>query len=906
MNLPFLNRRRDRDLEEEVGTHMQMAERDQMERGRSAEEAAQAARREFGNSTLIKEITREMWGWAALERLLEDLRYTGRILRNNPGFASVAILSIALGVGVNTAIFSLIDAVLLRPLPVRSPAELVCIGDPSRTGALSEGAGRPDIFAYPFFERFRSRQQVFTDVYASGRSERLDISLPNGLPASASGANIRGRFVSGNFFSMLGVSSFAGRVFSEAEVRVPGSAPVVVIGYGFWQRTFAGDPRAIGQTLDVNGSPFTIIGVMPAEFLGDVVGAPTDIWFPITMKAAANPGYDFLNNAQDSWLLMMGRLKPGVTLRQADASVQVTGRALFEEFYKSARSEDGIKQLLKTRIPVVPGGRGFSRARSDLAAPLMILMGIVGLVLLISCANVANLQLARAAARVREMSLRLAVGAGRARLVRQLLTESFVVSVAGAALGLMLSLWATRLFLQAMEGGTQIGLSVQLDSRILWFTAAVAFLAGLLFGLAPAVQATRVDLIAALKTSKADNQKAFTRTFGNVLIVSQMVFSLVLLVTAGLFIRTLRNLEHADTGYARSGLLLAKVDFKAAGYTDNRVDPLVRKLLEKLQALPGVESASVSENGLFTGTDSEGNNGIEGFVPRSLEDRLNRYDRVGPNYFYTIGAHMILGRGIGPQDSENAPKAAVINEKMAQFYFPHQNPIGRHIFDSDDPKGKDRIAIPIVGVVRDVKQSNLKEPAPRRFYVALLQHRPTDPIDTLNVEIRTRAPSLSVSDAVRRTIKDVDPKLPVNLKTADDLIADEVSQERLVAQLSGFFGVLAVVLAGIGLYGVMSYLTVRRTTEIGIRMALGARRPAVMGMVLGETFRLVLVGLGAGLFASFAVARLVAKSLFELSPFDPLSTGAAAAVVALAALLATYLPARRAALIDPMAALRNE
>jgi len=907
MNLPsFFGRARDRDLDEEIRSHLQMASRDRIERGENLQEASTSARREFGNATLIKEITREMWGWTTVERLFQDLRYTGRVLRNSPGFAAVAILSIALGIGVNTAIFSLIDAVLLKPLAVQNPNQLVIIGDSTHTGSLSEGAGRSDIFSYPFFERFRARQQVFTDVYASGRSERLDVALANGLPVSTGEARVRGRFITGNFFSVLGLSPLVGRFFREAEVRIPGSAPVIVIGYGFWQRTFAGDPSAIGQTLDVNGSNFTIIGVMPPAFQGDVIGAPTDIWFPITMKAQANPGYGFLDNSQVSWLLLMGRLKPGVSLRQADASVQVIGHRVFGELYKNARSADGMQELLREKIEVTPGGKGFSRARHDLAAPLMILMGIVGLVLLISCANVANLQLARAAARGREMSLRLAVGAGRARLVRQLLTESFVLSIVGATLGLIFALWATRLFLRFIEGGTQIGLNVHLDATVLWFTVAAAFLAGLLFGLAPAVQATRVDLISALKSSKSGNQKTFARTFGKALIVSQIVFSLVLLVTAGLFIRTLRNLEQADTGYARNGLLLAQVDFKAAGYQDNRVDQLVRNLLQGIQRLPGVESVSVSENGLFSGTDSEGNNQVEGFVARSPQDSVNRYDRVGPNYFYTIGARMVTGRGIGPQDTENAPKVAVINEKMAQFYFSHENPIGRHIFDSDDPSGKNRIAIPIVGVVRDVKQNQLKESAPRRFYLALLQHRSTDPIDALSMEIRTRAPSKALADSVRRAIKNVDSKLPIDLKTADDLITDEVSQEKLVAQLSSFFGLLAMVLAAIGLYGVMSYFTARRTTEIGIRMALGARRPTVTRMVLGETFRLVALGLIIGIAASVFAAGLFAKSLFGLPPVDPFSTGAAAAVTAIAAGLATYLPARRAARVDPMTALRYE
>lgn len=907
MNLPgFLKRRRDRDLEEEIRSHLEMAVRDRLERGESQKDADNSARREFGNTTLIKEITREMWGWATLERLLQDLRYTGRILRNSPGFTIVAILSIALGIGVNTAIFSLIDAVLLKPLAVRNPEQLVTVGDPTHTGALSEGAGRSDIFSYPFFERFRARQQVFNDVYASGRCERLDVALANGSPIGTTENNVRGRFVTGNFFSLLGVHSRIGRVFTEPEVRIPGSAPVIVIGDGFWQRTFAGDPGVIGQTLIVGGSKFTIIGVMPAEFSGDVVGASTDIWFPMTMQAQANPGHDSLKDPQVNWLLLMGRLKPGVSIGQADASIQVIGHRLFEELYKNAQSAEGLQELLRAKIEVAPGGKGFSRVRHELAAPLMILMGIVSLVLLISCANVANLQLARAAARGREMSLRLAVGAARTRLLRQLLTESFVLSAAGAALGLMLALWATRLFLRLVSGSMQIGLNVHLDATILWFTVAAAFLAGLLFGLAPAIQATRVDLISALKESKSEPSKAFARGFGKALIVSQIVFSLVLLVCAALFIRTLQNLEKVDVGYARDGLLLAQLDFKAAGYQDNRINQLVRDSLQKLQQVPGVEAVSASENGLFSGTDSEGNNEIEGFVPHSLEDKVNHYDRVGPTYFYTVGSRIISGRGIGPQDTGGAPKVAVINEKMAQFYFPHENPIGRHIFDSDDPSGKNRIAITIVGVVRDVKQSDLREPAPRRFYLAMMQHRPTDPIDSLSLEIRVRVPSQSLMDSVRHAIKTVDPKLPIDLKTADGLIGEAVSQEKVVAQLTSFFGLLAVVLAAIGLYGVMSYLTVRRTTEIGIRMALGAHRPAVIGMVLRETFRLVVLGVILGMAASFFLAGLLAKSLFGLPAFDPLSTGMAAAVIAIAAALATYIPARRAARVDPISALRYE
>lgn len=907
MNLRTLFTRRahrDEDLDEEIRTHLRMAARDRMDRGESAQDASASAGREFGNRTLVKEVTRQMWGWTTFEQLLQDLRYALRILRKSPGFAAVAILSIALGIGVNTAIFSLIDAVMLKSLPVREPTQLVIVGDPTRTGALSEGPGRADIFSYPFFERFRLQQNVFSDLYANARCEHLDVSLPDGTAIGTSEDRIRGRFVTGNFFSLLDVHPFIGRAFSEEEVRVPGSAPVVVISHGFWQRSFGDDASAVGRKLIVNGSSFTIIGVMPSEFAGDIVGAPTDIWFPITMQTQANPGHDYLKDPLVSWIVIMGRLKPGVSLAQADASVQGLAHRLIKDLYTGKHSAEGLRDLLNQKIEVTPGAKGFSRMRHDFAGPLIVLMGIVGIVLLICCANVANLQLARAAARGREMSLRLAIGAAQSRLVRQLLTESLVISILGASLGLMFALWGSELLLRvSYRGGPS--LNIRLDATILLFTAAVAVLSGLLFGLAPAVQARRLDLISALRENKAQ-PAGLARAFGKALVVLQIVFSLVLLVSAGLFIRTLRNLQGLDVGYARNGLVLANLDFQTAGYTDKRINQLTSNLLEKIRQLPGVESASASENGLFSGTDSDSTVEVEGFVARSLTEKSNRSDRVAPDYFHTVGTPLLAGRGIASQDSPNAARVAVINEKMAHFYFPHENPVGRHLFESG-PDGRNRVAITIVGVVRDVKQNQLRQPAPRRYYTPLLQHQPDDPIGALNLEIRTRANSAAILNPVRRAIKSVDPKLPIlDLKTADELIDDDLDQEKLVAKLSAFFGVLAVLLAAIGLYGVMSYLTVRRTTEIGVRMALGARSQAVLRMVLGETVRLLAVGLIIGIACALLFASLLTKILFGLSPFDPMTTFCAALLITIAATAATYIPARRASRIDPIIALRYE
>jgi predicted permease len=896
-------RMREQDLNDEIQAHFRMAIGDAVDRGETFNDAVQSAQRQFGNVSLIKEVTREMWGWTSMERLGQDLRYAGRLLRKSPGFTVVAILSMALGIGANTAIFSLMDAVMLRSLPVRSSNELVVIGDPTRVASLSEGSGRTDIFSYPFYERFRLRNHVFTDVYASAKTEHLDITLGDKRAnADTQGEAPQARFVTENYFSVLGVPAVLGRTFTEQEVRIGGGAPVVVISYGYWTRKFVRNPGVIGRRLLVNGSGFVIVGVTPPEFLGDIVGRPTDIWFPITMQTQANPGHNYLKDAHVSWLMMMGRLKSGVSQAQAAAVTNVIAPQLFAELYGSIMTPEQLNRLSKNKVEVSSGAKGFSRLRREFSVPLMILMGIVVLVLLICCANVTNLQLARATARGREMGLRLAVGAGQTRLIRQLLTESLMLSAIGGAVGLLFARWGSHLLLGLISQSGQLPLHVRLDTSVLLFTAAVSILAGLLFGLAPALQSTQLDLIANLKESKSGPSHGFSQRFGKALIVLQIVFSLMLLVGAGLFIRTVRNLENADVGYSRKGLLLVEVDSKTAGYKDAQVNQVTRQLLDRMQNLPGVQSVTVSENGLFSGTDSGSDDEVEGYTYHSESDKNNSFDRVGPTYFEVVGTPVLVGRGIQAQDAESAPKVTVINEKMAQFYFPHTNPIGRRIFDGT---GAHRIAFTIVGVVRDAKQNKLREPIPRRFYLAYLQH--TDEIEAINFEVRTRIDPSALAESVRRTINSFDRNLPITtLKTADALIDETLDQEKLIAKLSSFFGVLALLLAAIGLYGVMSYITVRRTAEIGIRMALGARRSGVIGMVLRETLRWVTVGLAIGTLASVLATKLLSKSLFGLSAFDPIATAIAVAVITVAAAAASYLPAWRASRIDPTVALRCE
>jgi predicted permease len=808
----------------------------------------------------------------------------------------------AFGIGANTAIFSLIDTVMLQSLPVRNAKDLVIIGDPTRVGGLSNGGGRTDLFSYPFYEQFRDRNRVFSHVYATGRSERLSVATSE----SSADENVRGRFVSGNYFDVLGVSALLGRTFSQKEVRVSSAAPVVVISFGYWERQFGRNPAVIGQKLLVNGSAFTVIGVTAPEFFGDIVGAPIDIWFPIAMQVLANPGHDYLKSPGTSWLLMMGRLRPGVSQSQAAAAINVLGPQIFRDLLKSSEPAEDLRRLLKEPIQVSSGAKGFSRIRHEFSLPLLTLMGIVILVLLICCANVANLQLARAVRRGREMGLRLAVGAGQARLVRQLLTESLVLSLLGGAAGLLFAFWGTHLLLRLVSESDKLPpLQPRLDGNVLLFTAAVSICAGLLFGLAPAWQTARLDLISNLKESRSGQPEGVTRAFGKLLIVSQIVFSLILLVGAGLFVRTLQNLENVDVGYTRRGLLLVKIDSQAGGYKDAQVNQLTRNLLDRLRRIPGVFSATVSENGLFSGTDSTENSAeIEGYTPRSYDDRVNRSDRVGPNYFEVVGTHVAQGRGIRPQDSEHGMNVVVINEAMSRFYFPHANPVGKHIFDGT---GKNRVVYTIIGVVQDVKQRQLRETAARRLYTAFFQHQPDDPIDAINFEIRTGTRSALFTDAVRRSFASYNPNLPIlSIQSADELINDDLRQERLVARLSSFFGVLALALAGIGLYGVLSYLTARRTIEIGIRLALGAEKRSVIGMILRETLLLIAAGLGIGIVLSLAAFRLLSNSLYGLSASDPLTILMAAVMITAVAATAACLPAWRASRVDPMVALRYE
>jgi len=886
----------DKDLEDELRFHLEMKAQDHREAGMEPGDARSQAAKQFGNVTLLKEISRDMFGFGSLEILAQDLRYGLRMLRNNLGFTAVIVLTLALGIGANTAIFSIINAIMLRNLPVQAPEELLSVGDSSMTGTLSNGGPVSNIFSYPLYRKIREQNQVFTGLLASGRTGRLEVGAGTNETA-------RGGLVSGNYFEVLGVRPLLGRAFTADDDRVPGQSAVVVISHDYWQRKFAADPGVIGKSLSLNGTRFTIVGVGPSGFFGDEVGRSTDVWIPIMMQEQVNPGSSFLEKNDSSWLLLLGRLKPGVSLAQARASLNVLVKNLQMELQGSAITPDAAKAIREAKVPVDAGGKGFSYLRKQFSRPLLILMGLVALVLLIACTNVANLLLARATNRQREISMRLALGAGRARLVRQLLTESLLLATMGGLAGLLLAWWGAGLLLWlASDGPRALPLDIRPDPPVLAFTAGLAILTGLVFGLAPALSATRRDLAPALRERTQSLAHSGRRwNLGQVLVVVQVALSLLMLVGAGLFASTLHHLETMDVGYRRQGLAMLELNPIGSGYQHARMLPLCQNLLARLRSIPGVSAASLSQNGVFSGTESITSIQVEGFQSTRDEDLASAFDQVGPNYFATVGIALLQGRDFDEHDQGGAPKVAVINETMAKFYFANTNPLGRHFtIGRKEPK-----TYTIIGVSRDAVDHGLTDKPDRRFYLPFFEA--TELITTYNFEVRTPGDASAILPGIRKTVQEYDRNLKIeDLKPLTVMIDSTIGEERLVAQLSTGLAALALLLAATGLYGVMAYATSRRSSEIGLRMALGADRSQVVWMVLREALWLSLLGIVIGIPAALGVARLVEHSVVGLSTGDPRILLAAAAVMIATAMLAGFLPAARASRIDPMTALRQE
>jgi len=924
----FLRPRVEAELAAELSFHLDQMTDENIAAGMSAREARQAALRSFGGLTQIQERCREMRRTRIIDELTQDLRYAVRTLRMSPAFTIIAALSLALGIGANTAIFSLIQALLLRPLPgVHAPEQLVALGNPARTGSLSEGNVRTDVFSYPLYEQVRDHNQSFSGLAASGRSNRLVVGTGSttGSTTGSSGGGqppggaetARGRIVSGNYFAVLGVHAFRGRTFTAAEDRVPGADPVVVMSHSYWTRRFAQDPAVIGRPITLNGSPFTVIGIMPPEFTGDVVGFPTDIWVPLMMQLQVTTGRPYLARWDTSWLLLLGRLKPGVSLERASAEMDslvtrtvtaFAGSKIPREILPSEMQDDatqGGRNSPKTmHVQAGSGASGFSSLRPQFAQPLYILMIIVGLVLIVACANVANLLLERAMGRQKEIAVRLSVGAGRPRLIRQLLTESLLLSGLGGILGIVFALWAGPALLKLAGGSSPFALDLRPDLPILAFTAALALLTGVAFGLAPARRATRVDLASTLKENArsvvGSGKGAGRWPVAKLLVVGQFALSLLLLTCAGLFVRTLQNLERLDLGVDRDHILMLRVDPVAAGYTGDRLMAFPARFLERMQAIPGASAVTYSENGIFSGTESDSSVSLEGVNSgKSGEEGLNiAYDRIGPDYFRSLRVTVLAGRDIGPLDRVGAPLVTVVNEALAKRYFPGVNPVGKHLTITGPPD----VVYEIVGVAHDVRDHELRGVVPPRFYMAQAQSK--EFISAFNVEIRTEEPG-AITKTVRAAVQAYDPDLPLNeLRPLNTIVDDSISHERLIAKLSAVFGLIALVLASIGLYGVVSYTISRRVNEIGIRMALGAQRNDVLSMVLRETMLLAMAGVAVGLLFALAAAKLVNNLLFGLSGHDPVTLAASTAILVVVALLAGAIPGARATRVSPTQALR--
>jgi len=843
-----------------------------------------------------------------MSTLFYDLRYGLRMLARNPGFTAVAVLTLALGIGANTAIFSLMNAVMLKVLPVQKPEQLVLFFEGSdegmriSKGGIGEG-GRWKYYSYPLYEYLRDHNQFFQGICAFRLGEdRLSVNVV-GRPSGESAPEVTGHLVSGNYFSVLGVNAILGRTLSPEDDRL-GARPAAVISYGYWKQNLGGNPAAVGKVVDLNGTPFTIVGVTPREFFGERVRRSPNFWLPMVMQPQIMLHESFLKDPDIYWVNLMGRLKPGATRQQAQAGLTIQLRQFLTSQAGSQISQHERKEIEKSYISLAPGGPGVSGLRERYSEPLHILMGVVALVLLIACANVANLLLSRAAARHREISVRLALGASRVRLIRQMLTESLLMAGLGGALGALFAAWGVRILVSKFAGNSY-GPDVTPDLRVLSFALAICALAAILFGLAPALRSTRVELAPALKAGSFSPGATGRRwSLGKGLVSFQAALSLLLLVGAGLFVRTLQKLEAEDLGFNRQHVLLVGIDARLAGYKPAQLAPLYQRLIDRVSALPGVRSASLAAYSPMSGNSNTSNISVEGYAPPPGQDMNIHLNVVGWKYFETAGTPMLLGREIGLQDTASSPKVAIINATMAHDFFGDQNPIGRRFGFGDDPKHSGDIEI--VGVAADAKFSNLRQKPEPMVFLPVLQMQ-GDAAYVWELDLRTVGDPRSAATEVRSALAGIDKGLPVTrLKTLSEQVDDSLEQERTISQLSSFFGLLALTLACVGLYGVMAYMVARRTSEMGIRMALGARSSDVLWMMLREGLFLVLAGIAIGIPAAIGAGHLVSSLLFGLTPSDPVTISLATLLLVAVAVLAGYLPARRASRVDPMVALRYE
>jgi len=832
--------------------------------------------------------------------LLQDLRYALRTLRRSPAFAAAAIATLALGIGANAAIFALVDRVLIRELPVRNADELVLLRSPGpRQGHTHSDGDDTACFSYPMYRDLRDRSMVFAGLIGE---EPFDASVA----ARGSTEFARGELVTGNYFGVLGVPPTLGRVLGPDDDRTPGAHPVAVLSHGFWARRFGSDRAILDQTVVLNGHPFTIVGVAPPSFAGVQAGRPADLFVPMMMKPQMTPFWNGLEDPKDYWLQIVGRLKPGLSRAEAERALEPTYRPLLQELLPKMEgwNENTKKEFLARRVLLQPGSHGRRVLQDGIGKPLVSLMGMVGLVLLIACSNLAGLLAARGAARQREYGIRLAIGATRRHLLRQSVVECLLFTITGGLLGVVVAAWILHGLLSAFPDEADMRLiAAQIDPRVLFFAGMLSLIAGLLFGVGPAYRAASLDPARTLAgqgrgtVSPARDALRFRAW----LVTAQVALTLVLLVAAGLFARSLSNLARVDLGVRPENVIGFVIAPNLNGYSAERTADFARRLTEDLKGLPGVRSVTAAQLSSFTNSDSGGNVRVEGAPPDFESGRVRR-NHVGPDYFMTLGVPILAGRDIAWTDDATAPKVALVNETMARKLFPGRNALGARFGLGGGPDVKPDIEI--VGIVRNIKNAQVTEPDVPFAYLPYLQY---EKLGELTFYLRTdRDPGL-LAPPLRAAVKGLDPELPVdNVKTMTAQLSESLLTDRLMLFLSAAFGALAALLAAIGIYGVLSFAVEQRRREIGVRIALGADPGSVRRLVLGEVARFLLVGGLIGLPAAYVLARVVESILFGVKAADAVVFAGGALLMIAVALAAAYPPARRAARLDPLEALRSE